>query len=159
MTCGDCKHFKEYKNQFNDPILGLRWFDGVCRQDQHTERKSLNMCCGKHKSKGRVGTKNKQFVKPTLSQVREYVSSRKSDVDAEKWMDHYESKGWQIGKGAMKDWKAAVRTWEKTKEPGSKDCVDCEATYEEGFKFTGPAKNKKYRCPACQKTHKENRAT
>ena len=30
---------------------------------------------------------------------------------AEQWHDYYESNGWKVGRNAMKDWKAAVRTW------------------------------------------------
>ena len=55
----------------------------------------------------------KKFVKPTLSQVQEYCLSRHNTVDAQAWYDYYESKGWLIGANSrMKDWQAAVRTWE-----------------------------------------------
>lgn len=55
----------------------------------------------------------KKFVKPTLEQLTEYCLERKNSVSPQKFIDHYESNGWKIGgKGAMKDWKAAVRTWE-----------------------------------------------
>ena len=55
-----------------------------------------------------------RFVIPTLDQVRAYCRERKNRIDAEHFIDHYESNGWKIGgKGPMKDWKAAVRTWEK----------------------------------------------
>ena len=59
--------------------------------------------------------KAKRFVKPTLDEVANYIQERKSFkiVDAEKFFDFYSSNGWRVGKNAMKDWKAAVRTWEK----------------------------------------------
>ena len=49
----------------------------------------------------------------------ENLWERNNSVDAEAWMNHYQAKGWMIGKNKMKDWKAAVRTWEKntTKQP------------------------------------------
>lgn len=53
------------------------------------------------------------FVPPTLDEVTEYCRERGNRVDPEKWFDFYASKGWMIGKNKMKDWKAAVRTWEK----------------------------------------------
>ena len=53
------------------------------------------------------------FVPPTLDEVSEYCRERGNRVDPEKWFDFYASKGWMIGKNKMKDWKAAVRTWEK----------------------------------------------
>lgn len=54
----------------------------------------------------------KKFVKPTLEQVAEYCKERNNNVNANKWYDYYESNGWKVGKNPMKDWKAAVRTWE-----------------------------------------------
>ena len=57
--------------------------------------------------------KCKVFVKPTVEEVRAYCSERHNGVDAQMWYDFYESKGWMVGSNHMKDWKAAVRTWEK----------------------------------------------
>lgn len=59
-------------------------------------------------------TKRKVFAKPTVEEVKAYCTERKNNVDANKFIDFYESKGWLIGKNPMKDWKACVRTWEKT---------------------------------------------
>jgi uncharacterized protein YdaU (DUF1376 family) len=56
--------------------------------------------------------KPKGFVRPTLQEVQDYCQERKNSVNPQKWMDHYQSNGWKVGKNAMKDWKAAVRTWE-----------------------------------------------
>ena len=55
----------------------------------------------------------KIFKKPTVEDVSLYCQSRNNLVDAEKFFDFYSSNGWRVGKNAMKDWKAAVRTWEK----------------------------------------------
>ena len=49
----------------------------------------------------------------SLLEVQKYCKERKNDVDHERWYSHYESNGWKVGKNAMKDWRAAVRTWEK----------------------------------------------
>ena len=56
---------------------------------------------------------NKYFNKPELLEVKNYCILRKNNIDAEAFINFYESKGWMIGKNKMKDWKAAVRTWEK----------------------------------------------
>ena len=56
---------------------------------------------------------NKYFNKPKLSEVNDYCLERNNNIDAEAFIDFYESKGWMVGKNKMKDWKAAVRTWEK----------------------------------------------
>lgn len=57
---------------------------------------------------------NRAFVKPSVEEVREYCQQRKNSVDPETFVDFYESKGWKVGKNPMKDWKACVRTWEKS---------------------------------------------
>ena len=54
-----------------------------------------------------------RFKKPTVEEVQAYCKERNNSVDAEKFISHYDSNGWKIGKSPMKDWKAAVRTWEK----------------------------------------------
>lgn len=56
-------------------------------------------------------SKGKRFTPPTVEEVREYVTSNNYNVDADNFVDFYESKGWLVGKNKMKDWKAAVRTW------------------------------------------------
>ncbi len=59
--------------------------------------------------------KSKRFIKPTVEEVRDYCQERKNGVNPEKFVDYYESNGWKVGKNPMKDWKAAVRTWEKNR--------------------------------------------
>ena len=56
---------------------------------------------------------SKRFVKPTLEEVKDYCLSRKNNIDAQQFIDFYESKGWKVGNQSMKDWKACVRTWEQ----------------------------------------------
>jgi len=56
---------------------------------------------------------NIRFAKPSLEQVRSYCRERNNGVDPEQWYDYYSSNGWKVGKNSMKDWKAAVRTWER----------------------------------------------
>lgn len=58
--------------------------------------------------------KTTRFVKPTLEEVKAYCKERLNMVDAEKFVNYYESNGWKVGKNPMKDWKAAIRTWEKS---------------------------------------------
>lgn len=61
--------------------------------------------------------KRKNFVKPTLGEVTNYCKERNNNVDADRFINFYESKGWKVGNQPMKDWKACVRTWER----GSKE--------------------------------------
>ena len=61
---------------------------------------------------GKDKEKTSVFNAPTVEEVQAYCSERKNGVDAQMFVDFYASKGWLIGKSKMKDWKAAVRTWE-----------------------------------------------
>lgn len=59
-------------------------------------------------------TNNKNtFIKPTAEQVSEYSKEIGFVLDGNHFIDHYEARGWLIGKNPMKDWKAAVRTWKR----------------------------------------------
>ena len=55
----------------------------------------------------------KRFVVPTAEEVAAYCRERGNKVDAQRFVDFYTSKGWQIGKEPMRDWRACVRTWER----------------------------------------------
>lgn len=58
--------------------------------------------------------KRKRFSPPTKEEVQAYCDERKNNVDVERFIDFYTANGWVQGKGKpIKDWKAAVRTWEK----------------------------------------------
>lgn len=64
----------------------------------------------------------KRFAPPSVDEVRAYCAERNNGIDPQSFIDFYESKGWMVGKNHMRDWKAAVRTWERnrTKPPNSK---------------------------------------
>lgn len=53
-----------------------------------------------------------RFVPPTLEEVAAYCQERQNNVNPDKFISHYQSNGWMVGKSKMKDWRAAVRTWE-----------------------------------------------
>ena len=54
-----------------------------------------------------------RFKPPTVEEVAAYCLERGNHIDPQRFVDHYTSNGWKVGKNPMKDWKAAVRTWEK----------------------------------------------
>ena len=56
---------------------------------------------------------SKRFKPPTVEEVRAYCQERKNNVDPDRFVNYYTANGWMVGKTKMKDWKAAVRTWEK----------------------------------------------
>lgn len=60
----------------------------------------------------------KRFQKPTVEEIKNYCTERNNSIDAQSFFDFYESKGWKVGNTPMKDWRAAVRTWEKRNQGG-----------------------------------------
>ena len=68
--------------------------------------------------KDRLGKDRKEyrFTPPSLDEVKAYCQERNNNVDPERFINFYASKGWMVGKNHMKDWKAAVRNWEKPKD-------------------------------------------
>lgn len=71
-------------------------------------------------NKGNKGNKKyivqqRNIIPPTIDMVSDYIFEQGYQVDAQQFMDFYDSKGWMVGKNKMKDWQAAVRTWSKNK--------------------------------------------
>ncbi len=98
---------------------------------------SFKNCTTINKNK-EIKITNKYFLKPTVQNVKDYCSERKNNIDAEAFCDFYESKGWQVGKTKMKDWKASVRTWEKRdkKKPQTMSKIDSQLNeYLKGKEF------------------------
>ncbi len=56
--------------------------------------------------------RNNIFIIPELSEIAAYCIERKTGINPQTFFDHYSSNGWMVGKNKMKDWKAAIRTWE-----------------------------------------------
>jgi len=63
----------------------------------------------------------KRFIPPTVEEVSAYCLERNNGVDAQKFTDYYTANGWYVGKNRMKDWRAAVRTWERNNYQKPKD--------------------------------------
>ena len=79
-----------------------------------------------------------RFVPPSLSEVKAYCQSRNNGINPQNFIDFYESKGWMVGNNKMKDWKAAVRTWEnrrKDERNGSSNQVPSETGEHYGLKL------------------------
>ena len=82
---------------------------GGCESHSHNKLYIENIDIRERDNKGRS-----RFQKPTLEEVTEYCRTRNNGIDPEEFFAFYESKGWMVGKNPMKDWKAAVITWEKS---------------------------------------------
>lgn len=79
-------------------------------------------CGGRREGSGRPKKNNELenksvFKKPTIEEITEYCAERNNNINPQQFFNFYESKGWKIGKTPMKDWKAAVRTWESKEKP------------------------------------------
>lgn len=62
-----------------------------------------------------VKPKAQRFIPPTVVEVNTYCAERNNGIDAQTFVDFYTAKDWMIGKNKMKDWRAAVRTWERSR--------------------------------------------
>lgn len=60
-----------------------------------------------------INKESSRFAPPTIEEVKNYCSERNNKINADQFVDFYSSKNWMVGKNKMKDWKAAVRTWER----------------------------------------------
>lgn len=76
--------------------------DTVQEKEKETEKEKDNS----------IIIKRKKFVKPTTEEIAAYCSERQNTVSPGRFFDYYEARGWLVGKSPMKDWRAAVRTWE-----------------------------------------------
>lgn len=113
------EHKVVYCQNFCDGIM-----DAYSRRNNHKPSAEIvsayiNSTLGKKvRAKNGKGKESKgkesKFIKPTLDDVSKYCVERGNSVDPERWLNHYTSNGWMVGKNKMKDWKAAVRTWEKS---------------------------------------------
>lgn len=74
--------------------------------------------------------KEKPFVPPTLDEVSAYVAQRGGRIDAEAFWSYYESNGWRVGKAPMRNWKAAVVTWERRHADDARGQPRQESPYE-----------------------------
>lgn len=72
---------------------------------------------------GSDGT-HKRFIPPDVEQVRAYCRERNNGIDPEAFVNYYASKGWVVGRSPMKDWRAAVRTWEQRRRTQRKEADD-----------------------------------
>lgn len=79
-----------------------------------------------------VSRARKRFVPPTVGEVRDYCNENGYRIDADAFIDHYQSVGWKVGNKPMRDWRAAVRTWvRRDKERGIKPKVPAESSFDE----------------------------
>lgn len=100
--------------------------ESVSVTDTDTDTESVNI------EKKNTQKKSIRFVKPSIEEVADYCEERHNGINAEKFCDFYEAKGWKIGNNPMKDWRAAVRTWErKNKKQNQNEEVSQQAAHND----------------------------
>jgi len=129
------------KHQNIDKLAELREYNRLAQQKSRAKRKLLsagksdvndsqenvNDSQGtdieeeKEEEKEKKKENVKRFSPPTIEEVKAYCAERKNNVDAQRFVDYYTSNGWLVGKNKMKDWRAAVRTWERNNSSSSKN--------------------------------------
>lgn len=80
---------------------------------KHNISKHKEVCTKEDKEPSTKKKPSKKFIKPTLEELKAYIIANGYYVDADGFMDFHDSNGWKVGKNPMKDWKAAVRTWNR----------------------------------------------
>jgi len=125
------------KNNNSNELIILSPYKGFEKCSCDCERKAKfqindKKFCGQHTrieltKLGRLDLlpQEKRFIKPTVEEIALYCRERQNTISAEQFFNFYESKGWRVGNQPMKDWKAAVRTWEAKEKTlnASKDLV------------------------------------
>ena len=76
---------------------------------------------------------NRSSVHPTLDEIKAYCKERGNKVDPNRFFDHYEANGWRVGRNPMRDWKAAVRYWERDDKSNTQKRFDLEREYDDDF--------------------------
>lgn len=110
------QQIRSKKSKFPAPDVDLQSDDIICNQmisDAPVIQSESESESEYERESARARKRAAPFTPPTPDEVRAYCKERGNAVDAERFCDFYTSKGWMIGNQRMKDWKAAVRTWEK----------------------------------------------
>ncbi|MCP4127320.1 MAG: DUF4373 domain-containing protein [Gammaproteobacteria bacterium] len=87
----------------------------VLREEKRIDKNRTEEIKEQGASQSKKSTR-KVFKRPTLEDLLGFISQHGYSVDAQQFVDHYNSNGWRVGKNAMKDWKACVRNWERRDE-------------------------------------------
>lgn len=127
---GDHQIIRRKFKENDEGFFNVRLKEETLKRNKYTEsRKNGAYALHMHKSckKDVVHTENvnenenknnKELInnkgRATIDEVKDYCVERKNKINAEQFVDYYTANGWTQGRGKpIKDWKAAVRTWER----------------------------------------------
>jgi len=94
-------------------ISGIKSHDGIMTASSKPVTESCKIRLEENRLDKNIKESRGAFRPPTTQEVKNYVSTREINIDVDRFVDFYASKGWMVGKNRMKDWQAAVRNWEK----------------------------------------------
>jgi hypothetical protein len=105
---------KQVKRREITMVIPIRKFEGGIRKTEEgysENAQDINTLVNNTISN--TNKLNNKFIKPNSKEVNEYAKSIGFELSGDQFYDHYEARGWLIGKNPMKDWKAALRTYVK----------------------------------------------
>jgi biotin operon repressor len=109
------KNYDLYQTPTDEATGDRQASDRQATGDRQQLNKANNYNKSNNDNKKNVG----HFTPPTLSEVSDYCIERKNSIDPQRFIDYYTANGWIVGKTKMKDWKAAVRNWERRDSGGT----------------------------------------
>ena len=108
IVCGESlQNTRVSLQNTTDPLA--KYEGDTCKMQGITINRTINKNKEQDNNIGR-------FIPPTQSEVEAYCRERGNSVDAQHFVDYYEANGWRVGRNPMKDWRAAVRTWESNRK-------------------------------------------
>lgn len=73
-----------------------------------------------------------RFSRPSVEDVSEYIAEKGYTVDAQHFIDYYEANGWKVGRNPMRDWRAAVRTWQQREQADTRTRTAAKSQQPDG---------------------------
>ena len=121
-TWNDHQNVRAKRSKYPEPVEHLNTSEYKCNQMQsNVPDIRIQSESNPNTREGDVPDTNvghtpptKRFTPPTFEQVAAYCKERGNNIDPQRFVDYYTGNGWMVGRTKMKDWKATVRTWERS---------------------------------------------
>ena len=94
----------------------VRDTSGTCPEHVRPKRRGEERNGEERREEKKAPRDGRVFSKPDIFEVTDYCQKRGSNIDPREFIDHYEANGWKVGRNSMKNWEAAVRTWESRRK-------------------------------------------
>lgn len=129
------KSISQYSGNQDDDSCNEQYSNSVRTELEQNEQKKRKENKRNEIKEDVYTGKASAFIPPTVGDVQSYCNERNNKIDAAYFVDFYASKGWMVGKNKMKDWKAAVRTWERTENTNIKTSNRNEQTESQSRRY------------------------